>query len=115
MIDERGGGGFAVTSRDAHHFGIGVSGCKFYLANDADALIYGFLHHRHFAWDARTLHYLRGVKYLRLGVLPFFPFDAVAVEHLLVLVFDGSHVRDKHVQALLLGQYGRSHAAFGRT
>ena len=113
MIYQRGGGSFAIAPGDAHHFCVGVSAGKLNLADDVNTFLDGFLHHWRFFRDTRTLDNLVGIKYLFFRMLPLFPFNLAFIEHRLVLVFDGRHIRHKHLKALLLGQCGGTYSAFG--
>ena len=66
----------------------------------------GLCHHWGIVGYTRALDYLLGVENLVLGVAPFLPLNAVAVEKSFVSVLDGRHVRHEHVETLLLCQYG---------
>jgi hypothetical protein len=113
MIDEGGGGSFAVRSRNAKHFSGSITGCKFNFRDDGDACLHDFLNHRGGIRNSGTLNHLRSVKDLRFRVLPFFPTEVVGIKHALVVVLDASHVGHKDVVSLLLRKDGCAHAAFG--
>ena len=111
VVYERRGGGLAVAARYAHHLGVGVPPSELYLADDVSALGHELLYHGSLLGYARTLYHLVGIEDSLLGVVLLLPLYAVVVEHLLVLVLDGRHVADKHVEALFLGQHGSTCAA----
>ena len=92
MVDERGGGGFAIATSDANHASIGVATSKFYFAEYGGALRHELGYHRSGFGDARTFYNLGGIEYALGGVMSFFPRYVVLVEHLLVMGFDASHV-----------------------
>ena len=115
MVDQAGCRGLAIRTRDTNHLRRGVTPSKLYLANDGDAGLDSLGNHRGCFRDARTLHDFRGVEDELLRVLALFPADATLVEHLLVFILDLRHVRNKHVEAFFLCQYGSTYAALSGT
>lgn len=106
MEDEACGRCLSIAPGDAYHLGVGVTAGKFNLADDVCALLDELLYHRGFLRYAWTLDDLVGTEYFFLSVVSFFPFDVMVVEQLLVLVLNGRHIRNEHVEALCLGKYG---------
>ena len=110
VVYQAGGGGLAIAARYAYHLRVCVSSRKFYLADDVCALLHELLYHGSLLGNARTLYHLVGVQNLFFRVMALLPFYVMVVKHLLVFVFNGRCVRDKHVEAFLLGQYSGSGA-----
>ena len=113
VVDERCGGGLAVASGDADHAGVGIPACKLYLAYHGNVASHHLLYHRGFLGYAGALYYLVGIEYLVFAMVSFFPFYPVAVEHGLVVVLDGRHVRHKDIEVLFLSQDSGAHTTLG--
>ena len=79
VVDERSCCCFAVATRDAHHLCVGVTGGELNLTHHANAVVHRLLHHRRLAWDARALNDFFSIEDFFLGMLPFFPGNAVSV------------------------------------
>ena len=115
VVDERGGGGFAVAARDANHAGIGEACGKLDFAQYRRALLHELLHKGRGGRYAGALDHLVGIEQTGLGVLAFLPRNAVGIEHVAIVGLDGRHVAYKHFVALLFSQYGSTYAALGGT
>ena len=92
---------------------MGISSGKLYLADDVRTPSDELLHHRSLVRNARTLDHLVGIEDSLLCMMPFLPLDVVVVKQFLILVLDGSHVRNEHFEPFLLGQNGSSCTALG--
>ena len=92
MVDERGGCGLTVRTRDTDHLGIRVTARKLNLTDDMDALFLDFHNHRGGIGNTRALDDLVSIENLGLCVLPFLPLDMTVIEHLLILICNLRHV-----------------------
>ena len=61
MVDEACSSGLTVATCNTNHFGIGVSACKFYFADDVRALFDKLFHYRSFLRNARTFYDFVGI------------------------------------------------------
>lgn len=116
MIDERCGGGFSVTARDADDPAVAfVAVSQFYLADHRDTFgpdsFYPFI----FFGYARTFHHLIGLQDFVFTVAAFFVLNSIAIQHGFVFGSDGTAITHKHIPPLLLSQYGCTHTAFSGT
>ena len=111
VVDERCGGRLTVTTRDAHHLGVGVASGKLDFRDHGDTLFGNLAHHGRLGRYARALDYLIGIEDKFLGVLPILPCDMVLLEHLPVVLLYLRHVREEYIETLFLCQDGSAHAA----
>ena len=113
VVDQGGGGGFAVGSGDADLFRIVVPGGKLDFGDDAGTLGGKFANQRGLLRDARALDHLVGVEYQLTGVTALLVTDFPAIEHCRILLLNLSVVGKKHIKAFYLGEDCGSHAALG--
>ena len=113
VVDERGGGGFAVRTRDANHAGVGVASGKFYLAEYGRAFLDELFHHGSRFGDTGTFYGLVGIEDKLGSVVSLFPCNVVGGEHLFIAWLNASHVGNKHVVTFFLRKNGSANAAFG--
>ena len=92
MIDQRGGGGLTVRTRDADHLRVGVPACKLNLTDDMDAFLLNLHDHRSRIGDTRTLDDLVGIQDLCFRMLSLLPLYLAVVEHLLILIGNLRHI-----------------------
>ena len=104
--------GFAVTTGDAHHLGVGIASGEFNLRDYGDALCARFDDERGVFGNARALDYFVGIEDALLGVTAFFPCNVVLLKTLFVAVGNCAHVRQPYVEAFNLCKYGSTYAAF---
>ena len=115
VVGEHSGGGFAVATGDAHHFGIGVAPGKLNFADDRNVFSRCFLQNGNRGRDARTLDNFVGLQHLFFGVLSFFPSNVVAIEQLFIFRCNAPHIAQPHIHTLHLGEHGGSGATFAST
>jgi hypothetical protein len=115
MIDQTRGGCFAVTPRDANHFGIGVASGKFYLAHHMNAASCHFLHDRSAIGYARTFYYFLCCQDNFFGMFSFLEINMIIDKRLSMLVVKLSAIRQKHVESLGFSQNGCPYSAFATT
>ena len=80
-----------------------VASRKLDFTDDMRTLGHEFLYHRGLLGDAGTLDNLVGIQYFLFCMVAFFPCNAMGVEQAFVFVLDQRHVRNEHVETLLLG------------
>ena len=112
VVGHHRGGGLAVRAGDADHLCIGVTPGKLDLRDDGGALLHQPDHERGGEGHAGALDHLVGIEDELLGVgMPVLIGYLVLLEQRLVLVLDGRHVAQEHVEPLYFGQDGGTCAA----
>ena len=112
MVDERCGRRLTIRTCDTDHLRVRVSACKLNLADDVRTLINQFFDHWGTVRNAWTLDNLVCIQDFLFCMLSFLPLNSVVVKHLLILILDGRHVANKHVEPFLLCQYSRAGTTF---
>ncbi|OAV74510.1 hypothetical protein Barb7_01987 [Bacteroidales bacterium Barb7] len=112
MIDEHGGGCFAVASGDANHLRAGISSGKFNLGYNRNAFFFQPLDNGSLVGDTGTFNYFISIQYSRFRMLPLFPKDTPCIQHILVLGRNGREVGKEHIKALRLCEDSGTRTAF---
>ena len=112
VIGEQGCGGFTVTTGDTHHLGIGISSGKLDFRNYRYIFRNDALHNGSCGWNTGAFHNLIGRQYASLGVLTFFPLDAMLFKCLLITRRDVSHVRQENIHTFYFAENCGTNATF---
>ena len=110
VVDERGGGGFAVGSGDANLLCAVVAARKFNLGHHADAFFADFLHHGYGTRDAGALDHLIRIEDEFLRVLPLFEGNLPLPELCGIRFLDLPLVAQEHIESFYFCQNSGSDA-----
>ena len=113
VVNEARGGRFAVGACDADHLGIGVAAGELNLADDGNAGVPHFLHHRRVFGNAWALDDFASRQNEVFAVLAFFKRHVVLAEHLFVVLLYLAHIADEDVEAFHFRQRRCSYTALG--